>query len=199
MGEFSFSELVVIVIIAILIYGKELPQVARKMAQMYNKLRRQLTDIKDEVQRQIPADEMRKALDVDTYGSSPTTDPPQTPYGVTASAQGRQVYVTWNSVPNAQSYIVKRARDKSEPFTILTMSVTDLAFTDADVPEGTWYYCVSASNSAGESANSDDACVQVVAEAPPAPPPAAEAAPPENGTAPTPAPAPETTPGPSSA
>ena len=53
MGDIGFSELIAIVIIAILIYGKDLPQAARKMANLYTKFRRQLTDIKDELRRQF--------------------------------------------------------------------------------------------------------------------------------------------------
>ena len=59
MGDIGFSELVAIVIIAILIYGKDLPQAARKLANLYTKFRRQMTDIKDELRRQIPDEEIK--------------------------------------------------------------------------------------------------------------------------------------------
>ena len=53
MDGFSFSEIVIIIIIAIIIYGKDLPQAARKLATLYTKFKRQLSDVRDEISRQI--------------------------------------------------------------------------------------------------------------------------------------------------
>ncbi len=42
------------VVVAIILFGKELPGVARKAGKWYFNLRKQLTDIKDELKSQIP-------------------------------------------------------------------------------------------------------------------------------------------------
>ncbi len=190
MGEFSFAELLVIVVIAILIYGKNLPQAARKLAGLYSRFRRHISDIKDEIQRQIPADEIQSAMKVDL--STPTIDPPPPPSGLVGTATGTQVVLTWNSSPAATSYTLKRSTAREDPFAILNDYVTELSYTDSDVTEGTtYYYVVSASNTAGESANSEEAVVEIVppagpvAAAPaPAEPPAAAPPPPDGNGSP---------------
>jgi Sec-independent protein translocase protein TatA len=201
MGEFSFAELLVIVVIAILIYGKDLPQAARKLAGIYSRFRRHLADIKDEIHRQIPAEEIQNSMKMDL--STPTIDPPPTPTGLAGTASGTQVVLTWNSSPGATSYTLKRSTAREDPFAIINDYVTDLSHTDWDVKEGTtYYYVVSASNTAGESANSDEVAVTIApaaapqaADAPAGSPPAAaagngsgaaEAAAGGNGTAPAP-------------
>lgn len=57
MGDIGFSEMLVILIVAIIAFGKDLPMVARKVGKMVGKARRYLLDIKDEVQRQIPLED----------------------------------------------------------------------------------------------------------------------------------------------
>lgn len=64
MGDIGFSELLVIIIVAILCFGKDLPMVARKAGRFIQKARRYLLDIKDEVQRQIPLDDFDLSRDV---------------------------------------------------------------------------------------------------------------------------------------
>lgn len=193
MGEFGFSEMVLIVIVAIVIYGKDLPSAARKMAQVYNKLRRQLTDIKDEIQRQIPVDEIKG--DLNRIGSSfdPTasqTEIPMPPSGIYAQvADAAKVLVTWNSVPGATTYSLKRSISSSDPLLIVAMDLTDLSYTDSGMETGkTYHYVVTAQNSAGESGPSEEAVVTLPAEEPSAaaagPAPGAPPAPQEgNGSA----------------
>src|SRR5579862_9930575 len=96
MEGFSFGELFLIIIIAILIYGKDLPQAARKMATLYSKFRRQLNDVRDEIKRQIPMDEIQNAVKVD-LPTGPFGDPPKTPYRLTASPSSRNLLLTWTS------------------------------------------------------------------------------------------------------
>jgi Tat protein translocase TatB subunit len=191
MGDIGFSELVVIVIIAILVYGKDLPQAARKMASIYSKFRRQLTDIKDEISRQIPAEEIKNEFQKDF---STGIEPPSMPYNLSASPAEGRVHLSWDYAPGATGYTVKRTKDRLEPYSTLAMSIPDLSYTDADVTPGqTWYYVVSAQNSAGESGDSNDV-EAVIAGSPASPAPAPEAA--GNG-GPSPAPAPEAPPPPS--
>ncbi len=183
MGEFSFPELMIIVIIAILIYGKELPQAVRKMASLYGKAKRQLSDVRDELQRQIPADDLRIDTSIST---DPGIDPPQTPNGVIVSPLPGQVSLSWNSSSNASSYMVRRTKGENEPWLVVGAYVVDLTFMDSDVEAGqTYKYTVSAQNSAGESGESEVA----VAVMPAAEGAAPAASPPEAGPPPPPPPA----------
>ena len=192
MGDIGFSELVVIVIIAILIYGKDLPQAARKLASLYSKFRRQLTDIKDEISRQIPVDEIKSEFNKDI-----NIEPPSAPYNLTASPAEDRIHLSWDYASGATGYTVKRSKGKLEPYSTLAMSIPDLSYTDTDVTPGqTWCYVVSAQNSAGESGDSNDVEATVPGGAPasapsgdgasadkPVPPPADSAAAPPSETA----------------
>src|SRR5688572_7082718 len=154
MGDIGFSELVAIAIIAILIYGKELPQAARKMANLYSKFRRQLNDIKDDLRRQIPEEELR----LDTTTSSYGAEPPQPPTGLSLSPSAEHVVLSWMSSMGATSYTVKRSSGASEPYLVIAMYLTDLSYTDTDIAPGkTYHYVVTASNTAGESGDCEEA------------------------------------------
>jgi len=54
MGSFGFEEMMVVVVVAIILFGKDLPSMARKVGKWYFNLKRQLTDIKEELKSQIP-------------------------------------------------------------------------------------------------------------------------------------------------
>jgi hypothetical protein len=85
-------------------------------------------------------------------GQQPT--PPSTPTGLTAAAGNQQVALTWNASSGATSYNVGRATTTGGPYTTLA-SPTTSSYTDSTVTNGTtYYYVVSATNSAGTSANS---------------------------------------------
>jgi sec-independent protein translocase protein TatA len=71
MGSIGFEEMLVVAIVAILIYGKQLPGIARKVGQGYSRLKRQVSDMKDEIRRQIPDEDVLNPPE----GSSPP-DPP---------------------------------------------------------------------------------------------------------------------------
>src|SRR5688572_27521790 len=158
MGDIGFSELVAIVIIAILIYGKDLPQAARKMANLYTKFRRQLTDIKDELRRQIPDEEIRSFESTVNKAAYSDAEPPQPPTGLSLSPSAEHVIVSWMSSMGATSYTVKRSTGASEPYLVIAMYLTDLSYTDTDIAAGkTYHYVVTASNTAGESGDSEEA------------------------------------------
>jgi Tat protein translocase TatB subunit len=198
MGDIGFSELVAIVIIAILIYGKDLPQAARKMANLYTKFRRQLTDIKDELRRQIPDEEIR-SFESTVNQSYSDTEPPQPPTGLSLSPSAEHVIVSWMSSMGATSYTVKRSTGAGDPYLVIAMYLTDLSYTDTDIAAGkTYHYVVTASNTAGESGDSEEAVTTLPVGAAPASntpavdapaAPVAEAAPP-TPPAETPGPAP---------
>src|SRR5579862_1242146 len=156
MEGFSFSELFLIIIVAIIIYGKDLPQAARKMATIYSKFKRQLNDVRDEIKRQIPMDEIENAVKID-LPTGPGGDPPQTPYGLAASPSASNVLLTWNSSTGSTSYTIRRSTNPQDPWLIIAMNISELAWTDTDVQPGkSYHYVVTGVNETGESGNSDE-------------------------------------------
>lgn len=177
MDGFSFSEIIIIIIIAIIIYGKDLPQAARKLATLYSKFKRQLSDVRDEISRQIPMDEIKDTMNVD-LPTGPGGDPPTTPSLLTASPSDTNVLLTWNSSIGASTYTIRRSTGPQDPWLIIAMNIPELAWTDTDVQPGkTYHYVVSGVNSTGESGNSDEVIVTMPGgePAPETPPPAAPA------------------------
>jgi cellulose 1,4-beta-cellobiosidase len=80
---------------------------------------------------------------------------PAAPTGLTAAAGNAQVVLTWTASTGASSYNVKRATTNGGAFTTIATGVTGTTYTDTGLTNGTtYYYVVSAVNSAGESANS---------------------------------------------
>ena len=83
--------------------------------------------------------------------------PPATPTGLQATAGNAQVSLTWTVSSGATSYHVKRSATSGGPYTQIS-APTAPNFTDPSLTNGTtYYYVVSALNSAGESANSSQA------------------------------------------
>jgi hypothetical protein len=96
-------------------------------------------------------------------GSGGTVTIPAAPTGVTATAGNAQVVIAWTASSGATSYHVKRGTASAGPFTQISAPTT-ANFTDASVTNGTTYfYVVSALNSAGESANSTPASAKPAA------------------------------------
>jgi Concanavalin A-like lectin/glucanases superfamily/Fibronectin type III domain len=86
-----------------------------------------------------------------------------TPAGLAAMAGDGQVTLTWSSSGNATNYNVKRSTTSNETYTIVTTNLTALSFTNTGLVDGTTYYfVVSATNVAGESANSAPVSAQPV-------------------------------------
>lgn len=156
MDGFSFSEIIIIIIIAIIIYGKDLPQAARKLATLYSKFKRQLSDVREEISRQIPMDEIKDTMNMD-LPTGPGGDPPTTPSLLTASPSESNVLLTWNSSVGASTYTLRRSTGPQDPWLIVAMNIPELAWTDTDVQPGkTYHYTVSGVNGTGESGNSDE-------------------------------------------
>ncbi len=79
------------------------------------------------------------------------------PTGLAAAASGTKVTLTWSAVPNAQSYTIKRGTIEGGPYTTVASGVTAATYADQTVASGnTYYYVVSATSTAGESANSNE-------------------------------------------
>ena len=93
------------------------------------------------------------------------TQVPVAPTGLMATAANAQVSLTWTASATATSYNVKRATTTGGPYTKIS-SLTSPSFTDTGLTNGTTYfYVVSAVNSAGESANSSEVSAKPTAPA----------------------------------
>jgi len=96
------------------------------------------------------------------FGTSPTA-----PAGLTATAAGSQVNLSWNASADATGYNLKRSIVSGGSYTTIGVNLAGLAYTDTDLTNGTtYYYVVSATNSFGESANSTEASAQPVSTVP---------------------------------
>lgn len=94
-------------------------------------------------------------------GGGGTTSKPNTPSGVEATASSSYITVTWNSVSGADYYNVYRSTSASGSYSYQT-SVYSTSYTDYNVNAGTtYYYKVSAENSAGESSMSSYASAKI--------------------------------------
>jgi fibronectin type 3 domain-containing protein len=91
---------------------------------------------------------------------------PAAPTGLQATAGNAQVSLSWSASTGATSYHLKRATTTGGPYTQIA-APTVTTFTDSALTNGTtYYYVVSALNSAGESANSAQASATPTGSAP---------------------------------
>ncbi len=82
---------------------------------------------------------------------------PGAPTGFTATAGNQQVALSWNAVSGAANYHVKRSTTSGSGYAQIA-SPSTTTYTDTGVTNGTtYYYVVTAVNSAGESGNSAEA------------------------------------------
>src|SRR5215475_3974260 len=90
--------------------------------------------------------------------ATPLGTPPPAPTGLTATPGNAQVTLNWNASSGAASYNVKRSTTSGGPYTTIATGVTSTSFTNTGLTNGTTYFfVVSAVNSAGESGNSNQA------------------------------------------
>ena len=83
---------------------------------------------------------------------------PATPTGLQATGGNAQVSLSWNASTGAASYNVKRSTTNGGPYSTAVASPTATNYTDTSVTNGTtYYYVVSAVNTAGQSGNSAQA------------------------------------------
>ncbi len=79
---------------------------------------------------------------------------PSAPINPAATVNDSQVTLTWEHVTTATGYTIKRSTNSGGPYTIVGTATTT-SYTDSGLTNGTtYYYVVTASNSAGESATS---------------------------------------------
>lgn len=81
---------------------------------------------------------------------------PQAPSGVAAVAGNQEVSVNWKLSPGASGYHVKRSTSSGGPYAQIA-ALSGNNYKDSSVIIGTtYYYVVSAFNSAGESPDSNE-------------------------------------------
>jgi hypothetical protein len=94
-----------------------------------------------------------------TLTSTSVTNLPA-PVNVTAVTNGNTVIVTWNAVPGAGGYNVKRATASGGPYSNVASGTTGTNYTDSSVAfQTTYYYAVSALAPGFESTNSASVAV----------------------------------------
>jgi fibronectin type 3 domain-containing protein len=94
--------------------------------------------------------------------------PPPAPTGLTATPGpgSRKVTLTWTASSGATSYKVKRSTTSGSGYVTIATGVTATTYADTAFKSiTTYYYVVSAVNSAGESANSSQASATPTASA----------------------------------
>ncbi len=99
--------------------------------------------------------------------ATPTIALPNVPTGVTATGTNGAVSLSWSVAVGAASYNVKRSTTSNTEVTITNVATT--SYYDTDVVNGTaYFYKISSTNAAGQSANSSE--VTATPNTPPAAP-----------------------------
>lgn len=99
--------------------------------------------------------------------ATPTIAAPEVPTGLIATGTNGAVHLSWNVAVGATGYNLKRSTTSGTEVTIASVNAT--AYIDTDVANGQQYfYTVSSTNSAGESADSLE--VNATPDLPPATP-----------------------------
>jgi len=102
----------------------------------------------------------------DNISWTPAT-PPDAPTWVSATAGDSQAILAWNTSADVTGYNLKRSITNGGSYTTIATNTPAISFTDTNLANGvTYYYVVSATNSAGESANSSPISVRPVFTAP---------------------------------
>jgi fibronectin type 3 domain-containing protein len=103
-------------------------------------------------------------------GTGGASEPPAVPAGLSAAAGNQQVSLSWTASSSATSYTVLRGTVSGGPYTkVSTPTVTNYA--DTGLTNGTtYYYVVTAVNTAGQSSNSNQASATPMGATAPAAP-----------------------------
>jgi parallel beta-helix repeat protein len=93
-----------------------------------------------------------------TPGAGGDLTPPAAPVGLTATAGDGSVLLGWtaNTEPDLAGYTIYRSTSTGGPFSVIVCGLTDVAYTDVAVDDGTTYYYMvtAADTSVNESAAS---------------------------------------------
>lgn len=88
---------------------------------------------------------------------------PDIPTGLMANLLGPDVVLRWSAASQATSYDVERGMTSGGPYTVVASGVSGTTYTDTTTTNGgTYYYVITAVNSYGESAISQQLIVYVV-------------------------------------
>lgn len=80
------------------------------------------------------------------------------PMNLNAAGTGTEIVLNWSAALGATGYNLKRAPISGGSYTIIASNITATTYTNTGVVAGTaYYYVVSGTNAAGESANSSEA------------------------------------------
>src|SRR5690554_879802 len=91
--------------------------------------------------------------------ATPQLQPPLQPQGLTAEVLSQTVQLSWNDVDKADTYNVYRGTSSGD-YTLREGGLTENAFPDTGLTDGvTYYYVVTAVNTAGESPYSEEISV----------------------------------------
>lgn len=102
--------------------------------------------------------------------TAPTGTAPAAPTNLRATANSTYNYLTWTGSPGATTYAVKRSNTSGSGYVTIGNGISGTSYFDFTVSGGkTYYYVVTASNSAGESANSAQATAGTTVSTPTAP------------------------------
>jgi hypothetical protein len=100
-------------------------------------------------------------------GTAPAVTVPEAPTGLTAVAGNAQVSLTWAVADGASGYSVHYATTSGGPYLPLATGVTTRSVMQTGLSNGTsYYYVVTAENTAGASANSTQVSATPVAPIP---------------------------------
>ena len=102
-------------------------------------------------------DEAGESTSKASVSATVNNEPPAAPTNLSASANGSNVNLSWDTVNDATSYNVYRDSG-------LIASPTTNAFTDTNLADGTYLYEVSAVDDAGESTSKASLSVSVIIE-----------------------------------
>ncbi len=105
-----------------------------------------------------------------SFGTSPVSKElivvraaPATPTGFLAQGGHTKTLLTWDTVPGADSYTIKRATSSGGPYTDAATGITGTNYTDTGLLDNTaYYYVVSATNAYGASSDSAEASATTV-------------------------------------
>ena len=108
-----------------------------------------------------------------SIGTGSTSEPPGIPGSLSAAAGNQQISLSWTASNSATSYNVMRGTASGGPYTQVS-TATSTNWTNTGLTNGTtYYYVVTAVNTAGQSSNSNQASATPTGGAPV--PPAAPA------------------------
>ncbi|MEK7953241.1 LamG-like jellyroll fold domain-containing protein [Luteolibacter soli] len=89
--------------------------------------------------------------------------PPAIPASLTATGDTSEIVLNWTASPSAASYNIKRSTEAGSGYSTISTGVTTANYIDAGLTVGTtYYYVVSAVNTLGESADSNEASALVL-------------------------------------